>query len=167
MPVGVDVVAFGQPDDDPAPQRMPFPDQRFDLVLNRHEAYHPEEVARVLRPGGCFLTQQVGGDELGEVRRALRHPPSAPHVTYRAFTAALEEAGLVVLDGAECVDHYAFDDVAVLVAYLQQVPWDAPADFTVDRYAHALLDLHAQGPAAGRPLLATRKRFWLLARTPR
>ncbi len=44
------------------------PTGRFDLILNRHESYHPGEIARVLAPGGTFLTQQVGGDELGELR---------------------------------------------------------------------------------------------------
>ena len=29
---------------------------------------------------------------------------------------------------------YRFGDVAALVAYLRLVPWDAPDDFTVDRY---------------------------------
>lgn len=166
-PAGIAVVAFGQPDDDPAPAPMPFPDDRFDVVLNRHEAYHPLEVARVLRPGGRFVTQQVGGDDLTEVRQALDHPPTAPHVRHDVLRDGLASAGLEVVDGAESVDHYVFADVAALVAYLQLVPWEAPEDFTVDRYADALLGLHASGPATGAPLRVTRTRFWLLARKPR
>lgn len=165
-PHGIEVVAFGQPDEDGAAMPMPFPDGRFDLVLNRHESYHPAEVARVLRPGGVFLTQQVGGDEFSEVRDVLDAPRPAPHVQYATFHADLETAGLENLDGAECVDHYTFTDVAALIAYLQLVPWVAPDDFTVDRYAEALLSLHASGPATGEPLRVTRKRFWLMARKP-
>lgn len=165
-PVGIEVVGFGQPDEDEVPAPMPFPDRRFDVVLNRHESYHPLEVARVLRPGGRFLTQQVGGDELTEVRAALDHPPSAPTVRHDVFRDGLTAAGLEVVDGAESVDHYIFADIAALVAYLQLVPWDVPEDFAVDRYAEALLALHASGPADGQPLRVTRKRFWLLARSP-
>lgn len=165
-PAGIDVVAFGQPDDDPEPALMPFADGRFDLVLNRHESYHPAEIARVLRPGGSLLTQQVGGREFGEVRAALNHPPAASQVEYAAFRAGLQDAGLDVVDGAEAVGHYAFTDVAALVAYLQAVPWDAPADFTVSRYAAALLSLHDRGPVSGQPLRVTHQRFWLLARKP-
>src|SRR5262245_21145717 len=40
---------------------MPFRDSAFGLVLNRHGAFNADEVARVLRPGGVFLTQQVHG----------------------------------------------------------------------------------------------------------
>ena len=161
-PYGIEVVAFDQPDDDSRPAPMPFPDGRFDLVLNRHESYHPEEIARVLTPGGVFLTQQVSGDEFVEVREAFGVPAPAAHVQYAPFREALIGAGLEVLDGAESIDHYAFKDIGALVAYLQLVPWDAPEDFTVDGYTEALLALHAQGT----PLLVTRKRFWLKAQKP-
>ncbi len=37
------------------PVGMPFEDGRFDLVVNRHEAFGAPEVVRVLSPGGVFL----------------------------------------------------------------------------------------------------------------
>jgi SAM-dependent methyltransferase len=40
--------------------RLPFDDRQFDLVINRHGDYDLTEIWRVLRPGGVFLTQQVG-----------------------------------------------------------------------------------------------------------
>lgn len=144
--------------------RLPFADGSFDVVLNRHEAYDPTEVWRVLSPSGSFVTQQVGGDEFGEIRRAFDLPVNAPDVSYERCRAGLVDAGFEVVDGAETVGHYIFQDVAALIAYVQLVPWDAPDDFSVRRYADALLGLHASGPADGRPLLATRKRFWLRAR---
>ncbi len=42
-------------------EALPFPDRVFDLVLNRHQPLDLKETARVLRPGGFFVTQQVGG----------------------------------------------------------------------------------------------------------
>lgn len=153
-------------DPDETGSHLPFADDSFDLVLNRHEAYDAAEVWRTLSPGGVFLTQQVGGDEFGEVRTAFGMPPSAPHVYYRRFRQELGDAGLDVVDGAETVGHYAFADIAALVAYVQLVPWDVPEDFTVARYADELLQLHDSGPAAGGPFRATRKRFWLKAIKP-
>jgi|ERR1022692_2372062 len=41
--------------------RLDFPDASFDLVLNRHAPVYAAEIARVLAPGGVFITQQVGG----------------------------------------------------------------------------------------------------------
>ena len=52
---------------------LPFEDSSFSLVVSRHESYVASEVARVLRPGGLFLTQQLGGDSNG-FRAALGAP---------------------------------------------------------------------------------------------
>jgi len=42
--------------------QLPFGPAGFDLVLDRHEALRPAEVARVLAPGGTLLTQQIRSD---------------------------------------------------------------------------------------------------------
>ena len=39
---------------------LPFGDARFDRVINRHGSYLPSEIYRILKPGGRFITQQVG-----------------------------------------------------------------------------------------------------------
>ena len=56
-PHGAQVLSVRLTDTDP----MPFADGEFELVLNRHAGFNPAEVARVLAPGGTFLTQQVHG----------------------------------------------------------------------------------------------------------
>lgn len=40
---------------------MPFGNEEFELILNRHSAFNVDEVARVLMSGGTFFTQQVHG----------------------------------------------------------------------------------------------------------
>ena len=40
---------------------MPFADEAFDLVVSRHPVtVWWDEIARVLRPGGTYFSQQVG-----------------------------------------------------------------------------------------------------------
>lgn len=39
---------------------LPFEDQTFDVIINRHESYNLKEVRRVLKKEGIFITQQVG-----------------------------------------------------------------------------------------------------------
>jgi SAM-dependent methyltransferase len=56
--LGVQVIQIDE--EEGGPQYLPFEDQFFDLVLNRHGYYWPPELYRILRPGGVFLTQQVG-----------------------------------------------------------------------------------------------------------
>src|SRR5256712_5203178 len=47
---------------------LPFQDGAFDFVLDRHEEMDPDEVHRVLAPGGMVYTQQVGRNEWNELR---------------------------------------------------------------------------------------------------
>lgn len=54
-PLGVQVIS------DYSDSSIPLPDAGLDLVLNRHSSYSEEELLRLLKPGGIFLTEQVGG----------------------------------------------------------------------------------------------------------
>ena len=60
---------------------LPFEDNYFDLIINKHESFSLSEVTRILKPGGKFITQQVGGKNniemskflLGEVPNIINH----------------------------------------------------------------------------------------------
>lgn len=145
---------------------LPFEGGCVDLVIARHESFDAAEVARVLRPGGTFLTQQVGGDDAAELHVLFGAPFAYPEVLLPQVASSVAAAGLVVEESASWAGRARFDDVGALVRYLRIVPWDVPDDFGVDRYARVLLDLHRRGPARGEPVLITPTRFWLRARKP-
>lgn len=156
-PLGVEVAEVG--DDD----LLPFADDAFDLVVSRHESYDPAEVRRVLRPGGVFVTQQVGGGDLAEVNQAL----GAPAHGYADWDLAaaggqLRAAGFTVDWQQEARLPATFHDVGALVLFLRITPWHVP-DFTPDRYAQRLRALHTR-MVAGEPLRAHSHRFALVAR---
>lgn len=161
-PHGIDVVVFDAQHDD----ELPFPDERFDLVINRHEAYVATEVARVLAPGGVYLTKQVGGDDFAEAHELFGAPVLYPDHQLTACVRELEEAGLVLDMGQEWRGPTTFDDVGALVQYFMMVPWDVPDDFSVSRYADTLMDLHERGPAQGMPIIFTESRFVMRAHKP-
>ena len=78
-PLGIDVVAADAPDNvaqEPGATepRLPFADASFSLVVSRHESYLPVEIARILRPGGMFVTQQVGEGNENDVYRSSVEP---------------------------------------------------------------------------------------------
>ncbi|MGD8192381.1 class I SAM-dependent methyltransferase [Brevibacillus ginsengisoli] len=52
-------------------EELPFENSFFDLIINRHEAFCASEVYRILKPGGLFVTQQVGGQNNRELSRFL------------------------------------------------------------------------------------------------
>jgi len=135
VPLGIMVVqAVSAPDivdlDETSPMSdgsaLPFRDAAFDAVIDRHSSYWPEEVHRVLRSGGRFLTQQrgeAGGD--GEAWEDLFGRPTHPHQRFDLSfaTCQLEGAGFEI-ERAEVADTpMVFGDLASVVYYLRLVPW--------------------------------------------
>lgn len=41
------------------------------MIINRHESFDIEEVRRILKPNGIFITQQVGGKNNEILSKAL------------------------------------------------------------------------------------------------
>jgi SAM-dependent methyltransferase len=157
---GVAVVA--DPDEPP----LPFGDGAFDLVVSRHPVtVWWEEIARVLAPGGAYLSQQVGpasvfelvefflGPQPEAVRRK-RHPDDA--------RTAAEAAGLEVVDLRTAELRTEFRDVGAVVWFLRKVIWMVPG-FTVDAYLPQLRTLHERIERDG-PFTATTTRFLIEAR---
>ena len=141
---------------------IPWPDNYFDVVMSRHESFSAEEVARVLRPAGIFLTQQVSGDNCLELLTRFGGESQYPHVNLSHYTAMVKDAGLEIVDGGEWAGHMHFDDVETLITYLGYCTWEAP-EFDVEKHADVLREL-ADLAAAGDKIALTEKRFWLHAR---
>ena len=133
VPLGI---SLGVPQDD----KLPFGDARFDLVIDRHEAYDPAEVFRVLRPGGRFITQQVGGENNRELSQRLidGFTPAFEHVTLEAGVAGLEESGFCVLRAQEARPALRFFDVGALVYFAKIIEWEFPG-FSVETAFDRLL----------------------------
>ena len=155
-PLGVEVVAAQAAD------RLPLPDRTFDLVLNRHGRLCAPEIARVLRPGGRLLTQQVGSDDCTDLNTALDAPPTHPTPWNLAIaTAALTAAGLRVVDAQEARPTLTFADIGAVVFHLRMVAWQVP-DFDLRRYDGPLRRLHAAIQRDGHCRVRTH-RFLLVA----
>lgn len=140
-PLGIEVVATML--DNPS---LPFPDANFDLVINRHGGLSAAEVVRVLRPGGTFLTQQVGSTNLADLNTLLGAPPYID--TKWTLDTAVEQlaaAGLRILRAEEARPQVTFTDIGAVVFQLRAVPWQIPG-FTVAAYRDALGRLHERMP---------------------
>jgi SAM-dependent methyltransferase len=158
-PLGVEVVAATG--DDPA---VPLRSGAFDLVTSRHPTEaHWVEIARLLAPGGTYLSQQVGTASMHGVSEAFLGPfePSTARDPQRARQAATD-AGLDVVDLRTATLRTEFFDVGALVYYLRLVVWIVP-DFSVDRYRDRLRRLHDQIQRDGR-FVAHATRFLIEAR---
>jgi hypothetical protein len=123
--------------------RMPFDDAEFDLVVNRHAAFNPNEVARVLTLGGTFLTQQVHGLWAVDLLAAFDAQPQWPDATPEKYLPRLKAAGLEIIDHQDWSGELTFTDVATIVYYLKAVPWTVPG-FSVASHQGYLLKLQNQ-----------------------
>ena len=119
---------------------MPFASSGFDLALNRHAAFNSHEVARILSPGGAFLTQQVHGMWAWDLMAAFDAEPQWPDATPEKYVPLLEAAGLTIETLREWEGRLVFADVGAIVYYLKATPWEVPG-FTVKTHLPYLLAL--------------------------
>lgn len=148
---------------------LPFADAAFDLVVSRHPVrVRWTEVARVLRPGGTYFSQEVGPASVFELVEWFLGPQPAgargARDPERARKAA-EAAGLDVVDLRTASLRTEFHDIGAVVYFLRKVIWMVPG-FTVDRYRDRLAALHRRIATEG-PFTATTTRFLVEAVRPR
>jgi SAM-dependent methyltransferase len=145
--------------------KLPFDDGSFDMVINRHGDFNAEEIYRVLKPGGLFITQQVGADndrELVELlcgETLIPFPDQYLNITTRKF----EDAGFGILRGEEVFRPIRFFDVGALVWFARIIQWEFPGfsvDANLDHLLNAQRILERDGCIEGRIhrfILVTRK----------
>lgn len=114
---------------------LPFPDETFDVIINRHGNYDPSEIYRLLKPQGVFITQQVGAEndrELVELLLGNQVELPFPDQYLEIAKKRIEESGLDVTDSQEAFRPIRFWDVGALVWFAHIIEWEFP-DFTVER----------------------------------
>jgi SAM-dependent methyltransferase len=161
-PRGAVVVAH----DDSTP--LPFADAAFDLVTSRHPvtARWPE-IARVLEPGGTYLSQEVGPESVFDLAEYFLGPQTLETRMIRNSDRAVADAkaaGLEVVDVRNARLRMEFRDIGAVIYFLRKVIWIVPG-FAVDKYLPQLRDLHEQIEANG-PFVDHSARFLIECRKP-
>lgn len=129
-----------RPCDDPA--NIPFPDEHFDLILNRHGDFNTRELHRLLKKDGIFVTQQVGCDndrDLVEMVLPGQENPY-PQLHLKEQVKGFVEAGFEIMEQNEVHLPIRFYDVGAFVWFARVIPWEFP-DFSVDRCFDHLLSM--------------------------
>ena len=114
---------------------LPFDDEYFDVVTNRHEKYEVKELKRVLKKGGYFLTQQVGAENDKELINLLIGDLESPFPeAYLKFaTQEFKDNGFEIIDEGESFNPIKFYDVGALVWFARIIDWEFP-NFSVQKY---------------------------------
>jgi SAM-dependent methyltransferase len=145
---------------------IPLPNASLDLALNRHGSYSEVELIRLLKPGGIFLTEQVGGRNCFRLNELLQEQPEFIYAywTMERITHLLKQAGFELLHGQEEFPQAEFTDIGAVVFYLRIIPWQVE-DFSVEKYREKLLTIHRDILAHG-PLKVNDHRILIIARKP-
>lgn len=138
-PLGVTVVSI---DDD---THLPLDSGRFHLILNQHESYSPKEVRRVMKPGGIFLTQQVGGLNCIGINKALGAPVNKNYLNWNLAKAVgdLKTNQFDIVYRNEEYPIQRFYDIGALVYYLKAIPWQVD-NFSIEAYEKELYAIHRE-----------------------
>jgi len=118
-------------------EALKFPDNSFEVVLNRHAPVFPGEIVRVLRPDGVFITQQVGSNNTRNICSVFGCGPGGEYKR-----ESLQNLGVLIdaflNEGCRIVARASYDvcywfcDVESLVFWLKAVP--LPEDFDIERH---------------------------------
>jgi SAM-dependent methyltransferase len=158
-----------------AGEALTFPAEGFDVVLNRHSTVFPVQIARVLRPGGTFVTQQVGGRNTQGLFDAFGWGTNGDHWAADAarrgwpaqdrasLAAAFAGAGCAVVARGEYDVRYFFRDVESLVFFLKAAPF--PEDFDPERHWRPLARF-VEAHRTPRGIETNEHRTFLVARKP-
>ncbi len=119
---------------------LAFGDRSLDVVLAKYADFSPSEVYRVLRPGGVFITQQMGDHEMASIFETFggvsfgdywRRRFAASGDTFRSTRQCgreLEALGAHVVRYDEYDLPQFFQDLDSLVFYLKASPLPEPFD---------------------------------------
>jgi SAM-dependent methyltransferase len=149
-----------------APVPLPFVDNSFDLVINRHGGYRAAELYRVLKPGKSFVTQQVGGKNCIRLNEMLQEVPDFEYSywTLEYAIRELNESGFRVIHQREDYPSLEFVDIGAVVYYLKVISWQV-SGFTIEKYYAKLASIHNLIQENGRFVVAEH-RFYIEAQKP-
>ena len=123
-----------------AKEKLPFDDGSFDVVINRHGDKNPAEIYRVLKPGGVFISQQVGAENDRELVQLLCGdiPSPFPEQYLQKAAEQFRNTGFSILRQEECFRPISFFDVGALVWFARIISWEF-AGFSVETHLENLL----------------------------
>ena len=150
LPLGID---FKEADGD---EKLPFENEYFDIITNRHGAYNVTELKRVLKEDGIFITQQVGAENDRELVEMLlpkyKDLPYAEHYL-NIKQQEISEQGFEILESGETFQPIKFFDTGALVWFAKIIEWEFP-NFSVESHLENLYKvqeiIEANGAVEGR-----------------
>lgn len=110
-------------------KRLPFVNNTFDIIINRHGAFNANEIQRVLKPNGFFITQQVGAENDRDIiELLLENLPERPfpNAYLKNQKENFSNLGFNIIEAKEAFRPIRFYDVGALVWFAHIIEWEFP-----------------------------------------
>lgn len=101
-------------------------DNTFDIVINRHESYNEKELFRILKPGGLFITQQVGALNNKELATFFdeNHKDQFPEMTFSDSIKRLKDNKFEIIYSNEYFPTLKFYDLGAIAYFASIIKWE-------------------------------------------
>lgn len=106
---------------------IPYEDNSFNIIINRHADYDLSEVKRVLKEDGIFITQQIGDKNDEDLILKMHLKRETVTFDTRDLTAASQYAkriGFHFLEGYESFTPIKFYDIGAFVYFARIISWE-------------------------------------------
>ena len=122
----------------PDDHHLPFENNFFDVIIDKHESYSVGEIRRILKSEGCFITQQVGDKNFIDMNDLFEYKdPDDEPWNLKFACEQLEKEGFYIIYRNEDFPKTRFFDLGAILYYLNAIPWQI-GDFTIENYRHIL-----------------------------
>lgn len=148
-------------------EQLDFGDEMFDVVLTRHAPTVVAEVNRVIKPGGLFLCQGVGANNMANIRQAFGTGSGTRYEDeYQQLVANLRERSWRILVTGNYDVGYWVKNLPSLLFWFKAIAGanEVPADYSIALHGHTVNRLTTHFATAGgfatnehRTLLVARK----------
>ena len=119
---------------------LKFEKHEFDIVLLRHLHVYVNEIMRVLRPGGYFITQMVGKGSSKNILDAFGWTPGSFGPGWwqpvDELAKQFEDQGCSVVAQGEYDVRCWFKDIPSFMFWIMSVPW--PEDIQLEKHWHTI-----------------------------
>ena len=124
------------------PSVIPYEDEAFDIIINRHGDFDARELYRLLKKGGIFITEQVGSDNDRDlVEMVLPDTPKPfPHLNLNEQLKLFKKAGFHIITSDEAYRPIKFYDIGAFIWFARIIEWEFPG-FSVDKCFDKLMEM--------------------------
>ncbi len=119
--------------------KLPFKDERLDVVVNELANYDKYDLYRVVKPGGYILVNQMGSDNYCELINTFLPFKLHSQWNLESGSRTLSEIGLEIVDGVEEHGYVRFNSLTSFIHFMKEITHtDISQDRFINFYGHVL-----------------------------